>query len=77
MCHPNAKGNKCRAGHRHNGTAITLAVIVSLAKHSRPKLRSHVAFWPIASFCWTAEFGRSWRYSEHQLAGETGCIGRE
>jgi hypothetical protein len=37
----NAKGNKCQTGHRHNGTAIT---------HSRPELRSHVAFWPISTF---------------------------
>jgi hypothetical protein len=49
LCHQNAKGNKCQAGHRHNGTAITLAVTASLAKHSRPELRSHVAFWPEAA----------------------------
>jgi hypothetical protein len=28
----NAKGNKCQTGHRHNGTAITLAVIAKFGE---------------------------------------------
>jgi hypothetical protein len=54
----NAKGNKCQTGHRHNGTAITLAVIAKFgeafeagAAKLRPFFarRGHVAFWPVAT----------------------------
>ena len=31
-------------------------------------IRLDVAYWPFATFRWTAEFGRCWRYSGHRDA---------